>query len=84
MIAKCANPSCVASFRYLHEGKVFKLEVGQPGDATKAKLPHRIEHFWLCSDCVRSLTLVLHEGKVSTRPLCRLLVESSLAEAIHA
>ena len=83
MIAKCANPSCVASFRYLHEGKVFMVEVGTPGDATKAKLPHRIEHFWLCSQCAQSLTLVMHEGKVSTRPLDRLFVET-MAETIHA
>jgi len=84
MIAKCANPSCVASFRYLHEGKVFKLEVGQPGEANKAKFPHRVEHFWLCADCARSFTLVMNEGKVSTRPLSGLFVENSVAEGLHA
>ena len=27
MLSKCANPECSAKFRYLHDGKVFRLEL---------------------------------------------------------
>jgi hypothetical protein len=38
MLSKCANPECSAKFRYLHEGKVFRVEP----DATShpSKPPH--------------------------------------------
>jgi hypothetical protein len=26
MLSKCANPGCPASFIYLHEGKLFRLD----------------------------------------------------------
>lgn len=28
MLSKCANPDCSATFRYLHEGRVFRVEPG--------------------------------------------------------
>ena len=59
MLAKCANPSCTASFRYLREGKLFRLELVSE---------RRYEHFWLCSDCCRTLTLAV-DGRVVARPL---------------
>jgi hypothetical protein len=27
MLAKCANPACSATFHYLHEGKLFPVEL---------------------------------------------------------
>ena len=27
MLSKCANPSCSAQFRYLHDGKVFRIDL---------------------------------------------------------
>jgi hypothetical protein len=27
MLSKCANPKCSAAFRYLHDGKLFRMEV---------------------------------------------------------
>ncbi len=27
MLHKCANPVCCAQFRYLHQGKLFELEI---------------------------------------------------------
>ena len=26
MVSKCANPECAATFRYFHNGKLFRLE----------------------------------------------------------
>jgi hypothetical protein len=64
MLAKCANPACSATFRYLHEGRLFainskvdSLEWGPPADPeymSKSKSP---QYFWLCSSCCRAITV---------------------------
>ena len=33
MLSKCANPGCLATFLYLHEGKLFRVD-------TSSALPH--------------------------------------------
>jgi hypothetical protein len=30
MLSKCANPACSAKLRYLHEGKIFRLDASLP------------------------------------------------------
>lgn len=55
MLAKCANPPCSASFRYLQEGMLFKLEAERGGTNSL-----RAEYFWLCSDCSNTMTLSLN------------------------
>ncbi len=64
MLSKCANPSCSAPFRYLHEGKMFQLdmevmrgpEVRHQGRklVSKQKWSRKIEHYWLCNACASS------------------------------
>jgi hypothetical protein len=64
MLAKCANPACSATFRYLHEGKLFAIESkadaltrGPPADPEymgKSSLP---QYSWLCSSCCRAMTV---------------------------
>jgi hypothetical protein len=66
LLSKCAHPTCFAQFRYLHEGRVFKLRV--PAFVRHIG-SHRIEHFWLCERCARSLTIVFEKGWVTTRPI---------------
>ena len=62
MLSKCANPGCPATFLYLHEGKLFRLDTsieivtGTPVVETK-KPSRRIEFFWLCNQCAAELTL---------------------------
>jgi hypothetical protein len=66
MVSKCANPDCSASFRYFHEGKLFRVEtstglerrraMGQ--DSSPGKPIRRLEFFWLCEDCAAKMTLV--------------------------
>lgn len=68
MLAKCANPSCSKPFRYLHEGKLFRLEAGQPNGQSSYK---RSEWFWLCDDCVRKVTLRVEGGEVVAMALPR-------------
>ena len=77
MVSKCANPECVATFRYFHLGKLFRLEIDSGLDrrrsmgteeATKKPL-RRIEFYWLCEDCAQKMTIVFEKGVgVSARP----------------
>jgi hypothetical protein len=69
MVSKCANPACSARFRYLHEGRVFKIETSTVSSESDGSPTRRIEHFWLCERCVQTLEVVLENGVVSTRPL---------------
>ncbi len=60
MVSKCANPSCSASFRYWHEGKLFRVEIGSPQGKTAfgaSRAYPRSEFFWLCQRCATEMTL---------------------------
>ena len=75
MLSKCANPVCSASFRFLHEGKVFSVTLA-PRPASKgpadylwgSPVPRRVEYYWLCDNCSRTMTLVWDHGRVAVRP----------------
>jgi hypothetical protein len=61
MLAKCANPKCSAVFRYFGAGRLFRLPTGAPCDSSAMPL----EHFWLCPDCVNTMTLAVEStGRV--------------------
>jgi hypothetical protein len=63
MVAECSNPSCSASFLYLKEGRLFRLE----RDPTLGSKSNRVEYFWLCPGCSSTMTLRLSEdGTVVT------------------
>lgn len=70
MISKCANPACSASFRYLHEGKLYQFERKkneeirflQEVDPGARKSSGGIEFFWLCDDCAATMTLTYRKG----------------------
>jgi hypothetical protein len=64
MLGKCANPACSASFRYLHEGKLFatRSRMDPPWNTTAADREYaatspRPRYFWLCSSCNTVMTL---------------------------
>jgi hypothetical protein len=65
MLSKCVNPACASSFRYLHEGKVFRLERDSNTDSTS----HSFEYFWLCAACAHFFTVVFEQDAVRVRPL---------------
>ena len=72
MLSKCANPGCPASFLYLHEGKLFRLDTGSEGHIVQSssKTSQNLEFFWLCNDCASKLTLRYKKGAgVVTVPL---------------
>jgi hypothetical protein len=58
MLSKCANPECETVFRYLHEGKIFRLAPSPEVQlAAAAKGAHLTERFWLCDSCSKRLTV---------------------------
>ena len=68
MVSKCANPSCLAPFRYLHEGRIFTVRADVARHRPDGADP-RVERYWLCSSCSDNMTLVLQSGKVLLRSL---------------
>ncbi len=64
MVAKCANPSCDASFQYLRGGKLFLLDLPRMSATTEedgsSTNHHRTaEYFWLCNECSSQLTVIV-------------------------
>lgn len=80
MLSKCANPTCSAGFHYLHEGRIFKIEMSAPSSDKNHSHNRRLEYFWLCERCVQTLTVVLENGIVTTRPLPLEIDESTPQE----
>jgi hypothetical protein len=70
VLSKCANPTCLARFHYLHQGRIFNIEMGT-ASSNRISGTRRIEHFWLCERCAQTLTVVLENGVAITRPLHR-------------
>lgn len=56
MVNQCANPDCRKPLHYLRDGRVF-LFSRKSSAADSRKLPHRLEHYWLCGVCVKKWTL---------------------------
>ncbi len=78
MLSKCVNPACSTIFRYLHEGKVFRLERGSLQVADTGNHAHGFEYFWLCPVCSSFLTVVCEEQVVKVQPLHLLLPPNSV------
>ena len=65
MLSKCANSSCSNSFLYLHDGKLFHMDVIVENEVPQLdgkKHARRIEYFWLCNECAASMTLSYRDG----------------------
>ncbi len=73
MLANCANPLCSRPFLYLRRGTLFRLEPDYGltnGAVSDGDTGWKVEHFWLCGDCSKSVTLRLDaNGSVSVEPL---------------
>jgi hypothetical protein len=88
MLHKCANPTCSIPFRHLREGKLFLAET-EYFSGTRAAVhasrrfrPSRhVEHYWLCNDCSRQLTLAFDpERGMITVPLAGTAARTSIPE----
>jgi hypothetical protein len=80
MLAKCANPICGAHFRYLNQGRIYNVPVYSEDERT-CMWPRRVEHFWLCSNCCVTLTLVWRNGLAEVQERYPLLTDGSAPEA---
>ncbi len=68
MLSQCLNPDCNAIFRYLYEGRIFTVErFVASSDGTKVE--RRLEHYWLCGKCSKSMKVVVENGVASTVPI---------------
>jgi len=63
VLNKCANPVCSAQFRYLHQGKLFEVEVQyaesltSDGQTKPGNGKGHAERCWLCDECAAHITL---------------------------
>jgi hypothetical protein len=61
MVSQCANPDCRRELRYLRDGKIYAFATSS-GNGSKS-----LEHFWLCGECSKSMTLTcLKQSEVKT------------------
>ena len=58
MLNKCANPDCGETFRYLQEGRLFRVERERERESLYSA-PSQPEYFWLCSNCCEKISLRL-------------------------
>jgi hypothetical protein len=76
VLSKCANPACPASFRYLHEGRIFTLISGPEFSAIPAvwdsAVEHAVERYWLCHACAQTMTVCRINDRAVVRRLPRL------------
>lgn len=79
MVSKCANPACLAPFRYLHDGRIFTVRADGNEHRRDGADP-KVERYWLCSACCDSMTMVLQSGRVVLRALSA-IPESGLKPA---
>lgn len=72
MFSKCANSRCSASFRHLHEGRLFMFEVKRecseasgcgPSAEVMGKVHglHGLRYAWLCDSCAKRLDVTLDD-----------------------
>lgn len=72
MLSKCLNSHCSATFQYLGQGRLFRVDFADArksralaGKETVSSIRSKacpIEHFWLCNDCSATLTIELSDG----------------------
>ena len=63
MLHKCVNPDCSAQFRYLHQGRLFEIEIqyletaDSAGRGTLRIGKGYVERCWLCDRCATHTAL---------------------------
>ena len=93
MLSKCLNPDCPTIFRYLGEGRLYRVEL--PSSQLRPSLtgapPRRnqpVENFWLCKECARRFVLTVDaEGAVCLqphKPVATALPAASMPAEAHA
>ncbi len=58
MLAKCSNPGCSSTFRFLQNGRLYRLDADPR--ITRSALK-KMEYYWLCEHCASLMTLRIAE-----------------------
>ncbi|PSH03876.1 MAG: hypothetical protein CXZ00_09845 [Acidobacteria bacterium] len=71
MLSKCLNAKCSAVFRYWGQGRLFRFNftevekkcarAGKKNIIPMHSETYPIEHFWICDECARAMTVELSE-----------------------
>jgi hypothetical protein len=69
MVNHCANPRCSKPLHYLREGRIFVFDVASGEVDKTGKRSRRMEHYWLCGECSR--TLAMEESPQGVRVVAR-------------
>jgi hypothetical protein len=64
MVNNCANPKCGKPLHYLREGRIFVFDLPEEVSAVGGKKKRRIEHFWLCGECSRTMEMLQSKDRV--------------------
>lgn len=76
MVSNCANPACNKPLYYLREGRIYVFETGVGTMGCGKKAERRIEHYWLCGSCVKTLVLTQDaQGSIRIRRKPRAIQE---------
>ncbi len=79
MLSKCLNSRCSATFQYLGQGRLYRVDFADAGKKSAGagkgtvacirSQTHPIEHFWLCDACAATMTVALSDaGEVRLVP----------------
>jgi hypothetical protein len=81
MLSKCANPVCSATFRYLHQGRIFQLVLTPAAEMATENGLLRVERFWLCDTCSIEMNVIWDgaRAKVVRRPENEILNRKALS-----
>jgi hypothetical protein len=71
MVSNCANPSCSAIFRYLHEGTIFQVATRTPTDGKRLG-GNGLDRFWLCGECSKTMTIISQPTGIRVTSLAEL------------
>jgi hypothetical protein len=93
MLSKCFNPHCSANFRYLGQGRLYRIDrtktiasaliIPEVEACAPCIKTHPLEHFWLCDKCAITLTIGLDDtGRVRLVPL-KAKTEAAEARPAH-
>lgn len=65
MLAKCANPNCSNTFRYLHEGRLYLVDsswaITNRNGSVEGTTRRTPEYAWFCSSCCRHMAIRIDE-----------------------
>lgn len=62
VLNKCSNPGCLEEFHSLRSGRLFvtgPANVGTTNKASTTSNPGRLEYFWLCSRCCKTMRITV-------------------------